>query len=351
MDILEEYRNNRYIYLDLKSKLEVLISSLIKSNSVNIHQLELRLKEASSLEKKIERKGGKYKSLNDITDVLGCRVITYFDDDVDRIASIIETEFQIDSENSIDKRKIDVDRFGYLSLHYVVELKNDRLCLTEYKNFKGMKFEVQIRSILQHSWAEIEHDIGYKGKFSIPDNAKRSFSRIAALLELADQEFVRLRELLIEYEKSVPNVVKKSPKTSKINNATLSYILQNNEIMIQLDSEISNLLNIDLEFESDFVSELVYRLNTAGFNTIDSLIQFIINNHDEIVKFSRYYRDYDKDRKERGSGINGISIYDLTAFKVMRDGDYKLKEALFDDQDDLRRVEQMYNHYVEGTEQ
>lgn len=325
MSIIEEYNQKKITYLDLKSKLELLIHSLIKLNSINIHQLTFRLKELDSLEKKIDRKGGKYSGLTDITDVLGCRIVTYFDDDVDKIAAIIDKEFLVDWDNSVDKRKLDFDKFGYLSLHYVVELKRDRLKLTEYKGFKNIKFEIQIRSILQHSWAEIEHDIGYKGEFSIPDNAKRSFSRIAALLELADQEFVRLKDVLNQYEKSVPEVVNLSPETSKINNATLTFLLKNNDIIKSLDAEIAKDLNIDLDFENDFISDLSAKLNNAGFNFVDEYITYAKENFKEIVEFSKksFRAKQRKDREERGSGVVGISVFDLTAFKKMKDEEPK----------------------------
>ena len=105
-----------------------------------------------------------------MTDITGVRVITYFADQVDEIAKVMEGEFNIDIKNSIDKRDIlDPDRFGYLSLHYViVSLSSARCALAEYRSFSELKAEVQVRSILQHAWAEIEHDLGYirpLGKF------------------------------------------------------------------------------------------------------------------------------------------------------------------------------------------
>ncbi|WP_242785636.1 GTP pyrophosphokinase [Bacillus cereus] len=125
---------------------------------------------------KVEKGGNKYSTLNDITDISGIRVITYFSDDVDKVASMIQNEFEIDETNSVDKRTLlDPDRFGYLSLHYVIKLNTLRTSLVEYQRFKDLKAEVQIRSILQHAWAEIEHDLGYKSKNSIPRVVKRDF--------------------------------------------------------------------------------------------------------------------------------------------------------------------------------
>lgn len=217
--LIKQFEDKLSVFESFRIKTELLIRDILSANSVNFHQITSRLKSRESLEKKIMKKEG-YKNLNEITDIVGSRIILYFEDEVDKVAEIIEKEFQIDPDNSIDKRKIEFDRFGYLSLHYVVSLKRDRLKLIEYKEYKGLKLEIQIRSILQHSWAEIEHDIGYKGKHSIPDRAKRRFSRIAALLETADLEFVQLRNELTEYEFSVYNEIKSNPSNVNLNQAS-----------------------------------------------------------------------------------------------------------------------------------
>ena len=49
--------------------------------------------------------------------------------------------------------------------------------------------EVQVRTILQHAWAEIEHDIQYKSTIAIPNTIRRRFMALAGLLEIADREF------------------------------------------------------------------------------------------------------------------------------------------------------------------
>lgn len=83
-----------------------------------VFQLSHRLKAVDSLKGKLEKKGDKYESALDLTDLLEIRVICYFSDDVDRIARTIEGLFIIDRENSIDKRRVlDDDQLGYLSLH------------------------------------------------------------------------------------------------------------------------------------------------------------------------------------------------------------------------------------------
>ncbi len=172
-----------------------LIRELLHHAAVDVHSVTARVKKRQSASKKLARDPEKYAELSDLTDLLGIRVITYFSDEVDKVASILTPHFSVDEATSVDKRAtMDPDRFGYLSLHFIAELRSDRLGLVEYSRFAGMRFELQVRSILQHAWAEIEHDLGYKADMALPREMRRRFSRLAGLLELADDEFSRLRQ-------------------------------------------------------------------------------------------------------------------------------------------------------------
>ena len=118
--ILNEYRQNHHIYEQLEIKAFALLENELKQSGIMVFQLSHRLKTEQSLRGKLEKKGDKYETALDLTDLLGIRVISYFADDVDRIAEKIEELFVIDRENSVDKRRIlDADQFGYLSLHYI----------------------------------------------------------------------------------------------------------------------------------------------------------------------------------------------------------------------------------------
>src|SRR5438309_774277 len=54
--------------------------------------------------------------------------------------------------------------------------------------------EIQVRTILQHSWAEIEHDIQYKSVSVIPAEIRRRFMSLAGMLEIADREFQAIQD-------------------------------------------------------------------------------------------------------------------------------------------------------------
>lgn len=270
-DILTEFDNCKSTLIDFKGKMKLLITELTISESIPIHQITGRVKERNSLEKKIERKQEKYTSLKNITDIVGLRVITYLESDVDKVADLIEKEFVIDSENSIDKRELKSDQFGYRSLHFVIECNELRTKLIEYKRFKKIKFEIQIRSILQHAWAEIEHDLGYKGIISIPEAHKRSFNRVAALLESADLEFNRLKKELTKYESEVPVLIKNQPENVALDQASLISFNKNNEILKKARVLIKKNTKCNFISTKDFNTYIIRFEKWFDITTIDQL--------------------------------------------------------------------------------
>ena len=199
--ILDEYRRQRQDFVRLGDIASFVLKQQLEIANIDTLAVEHRVKKEDSLKGKLERKSDKYRFLEDLTDILGLRVICFFGDDVDRVGKVIEKLFVVDWENSVDKRAlIKANTFGYLSLHYVCSLPEGR----DYPaDLCGRKFEIQVRTTLQHTWACIEHDMGYKGEFGIPRVAVRQFARIAGLLELADDEFVRVRDTVHAYTRDI----------------------------------------------------------------------------------------------------------------------------------------------------
>ena len=132
---------------------------------------------------------------------MGIRVISYFSDDVDRLADLVDRLFIMDRKASVDKREVlSATSFGYLSLHCICSLPEDGSWPVE---LLGIRFEIQLRSALQHVWAEIEHDLGYKSEFGVPRTVRREFSRVAGLLEVADECFISIRDKVSRYSEEI----------------------------------------------------------------------------------------------------------------------------------------------------
>lgn len=125
--------------------------------------------------------------LSEITDQIGLRVITYLRDDVDAVANLLADEMRLLDDRDMGRETASAGRWGYASRHLLVAAEGEQ-----------QPASVQVRTILQHAWAEFEHDIRYKGSVpeeDVPDLDRR-FALAAGLLELADREFSAIRDRL-----------------------------------------------------------------------------------------------------------------------------------------------------------
>ena len=206
--ILDEYREKLPVYEKMKSVVLNLLGACLKEKGILVSGLEARVKTEQSLAGKLELKGYKYHTLEDVTDVVGARIITFYSDEVDIISALVEKLFDVDWDNSVDKRKmLEIDRFGYLSLHYVCRIPEALFKDPELPQLNQICFELQIRSTLQHVWANMYHDIGYKSNVEIPVEYQRNMSRLAGMLELADEQFSRIRKEINNYRRNVQSLV------------------------------------------------------------------------------------------------------------------------------------------------
>ena len=206
--ILAEYDALLPIYRRLERIVEISLQNIIDSNGLTVTAVSARVKSRESLAGKLALKGDKYHSLGDITDILGARIITFYTDDVDRIAALTEKLFDIDWENSVDKRRLhDTDSFGYNSLHYICRLPKSIVSEPDCPQLNEISFELQLRTTLQHAWASINHDIGYKTDVEIPHFYMRQINRLAGMLEMADDEFSRIRTEINNYRRRVQQLV------------------------------------------------------------------------------------------------------------------------------------------------
>ncbi len=227
--ILDEYHDNQQDFKQLKTIVDSKLKKIVDENNILPMQLESRIKTKDSLKGKLFLKGEKYKTLSDITDIFGTRVVCFFKDEVYQISANIQENFVIDWDNSIDKSTVlSEDAFGYLSVHYVCSLKP-----SEYpQSLSNIRFEIQLRSGLQHICAAINHETTYKSEFDVPREIKRSLSRLAGLLELADDEFLRVRDEMIHYgEDTRQKILNNEANDVQINAVSLKeYMLGNKEM-------------------------------------------------------------------------------------------------------------------------
>lgn len=228
----DRYRAVRGTYESMTMRLRALIVDLLENAHIEVIQVEARTKETASFTEKINRKGQKYSEpLVEITDIVGLRIITYYVEDVARVGSLIEAEFQVDRANSGDKSEtLDPDRFGYTSVHYVVTLSSDRQGLGEWKPYINIKAEIQVRTALQHAWAAVNHKLDYKSPTEVPRGLQRRLFRLSALFELADEQFSELRDARERLASDYADDVRDGQLDIPLDEESLVAYLQNSRI-------------------------------------------------------------------------------------------------------------------------
>ena len=176
--------------LHVHGKLERLLESL----GLRHEKIESRCKGFISFAQKCASPHKHYVSpMEDVTDLVGIRVIFFDGKDVDSFAHAVSQSFRTDWSHSGDKRSAQkLNEFGYQSLHLICSLHPEDA--SKDKELLRFKFEIQLRTVLQHAWASISHALHYKSSAEIPAEFQRRLYRLAGLLELADSEFTQLQE-------------------------------------------------------------------------------------------------------------------------------------------------------------
>ena len=171
--------------------LDYLQSILSLENSLTY---KARVKSFQSYYKKIQK--FKIKSVGKemplLTDILGIRIMCTFISNLEEVKNILSKNFELyDVENKGDHSNY--KSFGYESIHFVVNVPDSfkvGLLIPE-----GIVFEIQLRTVLQDAWAEIEHDLVYKSETTALDvPMKRKLAAINASLTLADIVFQEIND-------------------------------------------------------------------------------------------------------------------------------------------------------------
>ncbi|UQB69508.1 GTP pyrophosphokinase family protein [Epilithonimonas zeae] len=202
-DLEKEYKLLVPIYSDLCIELETELNEIIKSAKIEIAiPIHFRIKTFDSIYEKVS--SGRFnikKSVTELQDISGLRIVTLFKRDTDKIIELINKNYVVIKIYNTSEKLKEME-FGYSSTHIVCKLKDDYINLL-HNNLLSKNFEIQLRTLSQHNWAEASNFFQYKKENDIPKQLKRSINRISALLEIVDLEFERLlfdRELYIKSE-------------------------------------------------------------------------------------------------------------------------------------------------------
>lgn len=200
-DAVDRYARVRQNFQEFAFVVRNILRDAIERKKLKVHSVEARAKSLESFGEKAmtpsdaDPNAPRYRDpLTDITDLAAVRAITFFPRTVGEIDACIREEFGVIEQVDHTQFLRDEERLGYQSVHYLIRLTGRRTGLPEYQRFSGLKAEIQVRTVLQHAWAEIEHDIQYKSAVTIPVEIRRRFMSLAGLLEIADREFQAIQD-------------------------------------------------------------------------------------------------------------------------------------------------------------
>lgn len=269
-----EYQTTKVFAYKFCEEVKKQISELLEQNQLSLaFPIEFRVKEWPSLAKKIQQKFIDVKSLKEVNDLIGIRIILLFLQELPNVCQLIEKNFNIiEKEDTITRLR--ENEFGYLSIQYIIELPEAWFAIPTFYPLKGFRAEIQVRTAAQHIWAAASHKFQYKKESGVPRPIRRSIHRVSALLETIDLELDRVLYNRAEYIEQFG----KDQDNELLNVDSLKYIT---DIKLpkdnrDLDENFSGLLEDLLHFEIN----TPLKLN----NLLDKHIKKILEKDAEIVR-------------------------------------------------------------------
>ena len=183
----------------LAASVRSLLENMLRRKSIEYLSVSSRVKTFDGAIEKIGRKTYRDPA-QQLTDLSGIRVITYLEEQVSQISATIKELFEIDRVNSLDRTEIlGDDKVGYRSTHFVCTLGRKRRELPENKSLGDLKFEIQVRTVLQHAWAELAHDRSFKFGAALPIKIQRKLNLYSGMLEIVDSAFDEVSKEIEKY--------------------------------------------------------------------------------------------------------------------------------------------------------
>ncbi len=251
-------------YIPLLLQIRENIHKKIKENIYLSSQptYKARIKSFSSYYRKLIRQKSEEAALSDslvcLTDMIGIRVICTFLEDISVVLEQLKEIFDI---REIERKGADLNfkEFGYESIHVLIAIPEDCVPVDIDDNLplpNDLVCEIQIRTILQDAWAEVEHELIYKSEFTPFDMPlRRKLASMNASLNLADIIFQEIRD----YQKKLQDEM--------------------NERKLQFYNIADTITNEQLGVNVEKKELQIERINPYVRGTIDDLLLQAIHAH------------------------------------------------------------------------
>ncbi|MEF9944216.1 MAG: (p)ppGpp synthetase [Burkholderiaceae bacterium] len=290
------YERNLNLFEDARTSFIALLSAVLThSGDIEIAKVEGRIKSKEDCIRKFQRKylpaleesKTPYEIRDYITDLIGLRIVCLYADEIEKVAALVRSHFDvIEVTDKVAAVEGTEDSFGYKGLHMDLALKNTRSALPEYAAYAKFRVELQIRTIIQDSWSVLDHKIKYKK--SIPNQLKRRINVLSALFELADREFLQIRdsteaELLAAPDETTAPPAPPGPQPQDAGGSSSS------ELNAFTFLKIANHFFRDFDFEARKVDGFVQEINELAPGITRSRFNFLLRPTVAVVKKYKQY--------------------------------------------------------------
>lgn len=280
----EYYGSNQKKFNGVIEATTLLIERLLDCDEIPAPKVSARIKDRQGCLDKfdryyrddLERNGDEYEISDYVDDIVGIRVTCLYADNVNFVVQALESAFDVKKKkDKISEIEQDHSRFGYKGVHLDVCFDDARCSLPEYSQFSEFQFEIQVRTTVQDAWSEVDHKLKYKNE--IPEDLKRRVVRLAALFELADQEFQLIRDETLSLEKGAEAAVASEGDTVAKGLDAFTLLRAMHEVFPEMDTS------------SYQVEALTSHLKKAKPNISTGELRALLKDHlPEVNKYVRY---------------------------------------------------------------
>jgi putative GTP pyrophosphokinase len=268
------------IIRDIEDRVEQALASLH-----SLPTLKLRIKKFDSYYKKYLRLRKSGTVHPHITDLIGIRIVCPFIEDLAAAETLIQKHFQvIETER---KGHYTFKEFGYESTHLLIKIPDD--IIRERGHAGCDSAEIQIRTILQDAWAEVEHELVYKAEFNPFDTPmKRKLAAVNASLSLADIIFQEIRG----YQKQLNGQLEQRRETfyRKVESATDALLFADSEQEDKEQAKEVPPLHQGISSIDDLLLDALYAHNKNQFEEAIALYTQILEYKPEDAIRSLIYK-------------------------------------------------------------
>ncbi len=277
MNIEPSYHSLKTYYEELTRFVEIECRRLAESLGFKDCLLSSRTKEKESLLKKFKTKG--YSRIEDFPDISGVRIVLEDDLQLREFTELVIDSFEIKWDHvALNRHKI--NEIGYSSRHLVVQLTNSQMANFN-GNLKGLKCEIQIRTLLSHSWAQLQRKLDLYKAETKSKFVQRKVNLISATLDMIDKELLEIRRF--------NELINSETKDDEV-----AYLFSS-EAILNICRKIKNHNNISVNLQ-DSQDQIVkiYDILRGRPEIEQSCLELIVIDHyEEIAEILNWQKMYD----------------------------------------------------------